>query len=99
MEVCVMCGVEEGMLHKEECEAEVCYQCGGQRIGCECNAERHPFIAYVIQCARCGEKWPEYFVVPNEEWNYYIEPHTRNHVLCSTCYGFIVKTTDHRRTP
>lgn len=50
---------------------------------------RIPFILYPLICARCGELWPEFFMVPDEEWNKYIQPDKRDKILCRECYNDI----------
>ena len=39
---------------------------------------RVPFIEYPTICAKCGVLWPELFMVPNEEWNRYVEIQERD---------------------
>lgn len=55
---------------------------------------RVPFIEYPIICARCGESWPDFFKVPNEEWEHYIQPDQRRSVLCRECYDEIKALID-----
>ena len=50
---------------------------------------RVPYIVYPNMCARCGELWPDMFMVPTEEWNYYIESSERDKMLCRKCYNEI----------
>lgn len=57
---------------------------------------RVPYINYPVICNRCGELWPEMFMVSDEEWNYYIEPSQRNKVICKNCYNFIKKSIDEK---
>ena len=45
-------------------------------------------------CARCGELWPEMFMVDNEEWEKYIESRERHNMLCRKCYNWIKKRID-----
>ena len=47
---------------------------------------RVPYILYPNICGRCGELWPEFFKVEDEEWEYYIEKEERGLVLCEKCY-------------
>jgi hypothetical protein len=35
---------------------------------------RIPFVLYPILCGRCGMLWPEFFRVPDAEWQHYIQP-------------------------
>ena len=50
---------------------------------------RIPWILYPNFCARCGEPWPDIFMVPNKEWNKYVEPAMRGKMLCQSCYSWI----------
>ena len=55
---------------------------------------RIPYILYPNLCARCGTLWPDMFMVPNEEWERYIEPDMRRSVLCRECYDYIKRVID-----
>lgn len=55
---------------------------------------RYPYIDYPLVCARCGRLWPEMFMVPDAEWQRYIEPAMRRSLLCRTCYDAIKSLTD-----
>ena len=55
---------------------------------------RVPFIVYPIVCARCGRLWPEFFTVPDAEWNKYVHIDQRQSVLCLKCYKIIKKLID-----
>ncbi len=55
---------------------------------------RVPFVLYPNVCARCGVLWPELFMVPDEEWNRYVEIQERDKVLCKSCYDQIRKWID-----
>ena len=97
--VCGDCGVKEGQLHIPGCDMECCASCGGQLIWCECPSststkERVPFILYPNLCAKCGTLWPEMFMVPDEEWERYIEPRMRGKMLCEACYTQIKEWVD-----
>lgn len=102
-EVCGDCGVKEGQLHIPGCDMECCASCGGQLIWCECPLhapapkERVPFILYPNLCAKCGTLWPEMFMVPDEEWERYIEPRMRGKMLCEACYTQIKEWVDGAR--
>ena len=50
---------------------------------------RVPYIRYPIICQKCGELWPEFFHVSDEEWRYYIQPNMRSEVICRKCYDWI----------
>jgi hypothetical protein len=45
-----------------------------------------PFIVYPNLCAKCGKLWPEMFMVPDAEWERYVEPGMRHEMLCIACY-------------
>lgn len=55
---------------------------------------RVPFVSYPHICARCGELWPDFFTVPNEEWERYIQPDMRRSILCRGCYDEIKALID-----
>jgi hypothetical protein len=55
---------------------------------------RIPWIQYPNICARCGALWPDFFMVPNEEWKRYVEPRMRRQILCHKCYVTIKKLID-----
>lgn len=98
---CGACGVEEGELHREGCDLELCADCGGQRVGCDCNSgRRYPFISYPLhRCYRCGSDKYSGFLVPDEVWAYYIEPKVRDKVLCRSCFEHIRQVTDTHQGP
>jgi len=99
---CHDCGVKEGHLHEFGCDMETCPNCGGQLIGCGCGItseedgvfEKYDRIPYVIipnLCGRCGKKWPDMFMVPNEEWEKYVIPELQEKMLCQKCYDYMKK--------
>jgi hypothetical protein len=55
---------------------------------------RIPFIIYPQLCAKCGKQWPEFFMVPDEEWSRYIQPDKQGDIICRECYDFIKKAID-----
>jgi hypothetical protein len=55
---------------------------------------RIPFILYPQLCAKCGRQWPEFFMVPDEEWNRYIRPDKRGGIICRECFDFIKDAVD-----
>lgn len=57
-------------------------------------AGRIPFILYPNLCAGCGELWPDMFMVPDVEWEHYIQPDKRDEMLCYTCYQHIQEVID-----
>jgi len=60
---------------------------------------RVPFINYPLLCARCGVLWPELFMVPDAEWEYYIQEDKRGEILCEPCYRTICRLIDTQRAP
>lgn len=60
---------------------------------------RIPFILYPIVCAKCGVLWPRLFMVPDEEWEYYIQPDMRQTVICAECYSYIKQLIDETKGP
>jgi hypothetical protein len=48
-----------------------------------------PYIVYPNTCCRCGELWPDMFMVPSSEWKKYIQKDARKEMLCKKCYGEI----------
>ena len=53
-----------------------------------------PYIEYPNMCACCGALWPDMFMVPDEEWEYYIEIGERDKMLCRKCYDRIKELID-----
>jgi len=53
-----------------------------------------PYINYPLICARCGLLWPELFMISNDEWERYIEPHMRQSIICRPCFDWIKVVTD-----
>jgi hypothetical protein len=52
---------------------------------------RIPYIRYPNICRKCGELWPDLFMVSDEEWKFYIEPSMRSSIICRECYNEIVR--------
>jgi len=56
-----------------------------------------PYIQYPVLCVKCGKLWPELFHVPDEEWEYYIEPAKQSKVICWDCYCEIKQLIDEHK--
>ena len=54
------------------------------------------FIRYPNLCSKCGKLWPTMFMVPDEEWEHYVQPAMRDTMLCMDCYTTIKYLTDLR---
>jgi len=48
---------------------------------------RIPYVIIPNLCGLCGEQWPEYFGVPNKEWDKFIIPALQGKILCLKCYS------------
>ncbi len=97
--LCGDCGVEEGQIHRDGCDMERCFLCGGQLISCDCDAgekleNRVPYIAWPNLCAYCGQLWPDFFSVSDEEWAKYIQLGERDKMVCKPCYDKIKRMID-----
>ena len=57
---------------------------------------RVPYIEYPIVCAKCGVLWPEFFPVPDTEWERYIQIDMRDQVICRSCFDNIRRLIDSR---
>jgi hypothetical protein len=57
---------------------------------------RIPYIVYPLMCGRCGVLWPDFFNVPDEEWEHYIRIEERRKILCEPCYKEIKDLIDTR---
>ena len=93
---CHDCGVQEGQLHEPGCDMERCPICGRQLITCDCKDKdlskfRIPYLLVPVICRLCGQQWPEFFKVPNEEWEKYVVPVLQDKVLCQECYDELKK--------
>lgn len=100
---CHDCYVDEGEIHDLGCDMEECPVCGGQAITCfeHCvnsdgtlrdsfaNGKRYPLVISPVHCAMCLEPWPNFFSVPDEEWDRVVPPSLRDKVICKPCYGKI----------
>lgn len=47
---------------------------------------RIPYLQCAFFCEYCGEKYPNMFTVPDEEWEKYVIPELQRKVLCVDCY-------------
>lgn len=45
-----------------------------------------PYAPTVMVCHRCGRREPDFFGVPDREWQKYVPPEHQNTVLCRPCY-------------
>ena len=57
-------------------------------------AGRVPYMIYPNHCGRCGELWPNMFMVPDEEWKKYIPIRHRDEMICQACYDEIKALID-----
>ena len=55
---------------------------------------RVPYIVYPNVCARCGAQWPDFFRVPDSEWEQYIQIDMRDKVICRPCFDEIRRLID-----
>lgn len=55
----------------------------------EASKGRVPFIMYPNICRRCGALWPKMFLVPDNEWERYVQMSERDEMLCRGCYDQI----------
>jgi ribosomal protein L40E len=59
---------------------------------------RVPHIVYPTVCVRCGALGPEFFRVPDTEWERYVQPDMRDKVVCRPCYDEIRRLIDSHRS-
>ena len=55
---------------------------------------RVPYIEYPNVCARCGALGPEFFRVPDPEWERYVQIDMRDKVICRPCFDEIKRLID-----
>ena len=93
--VCHDCDAKVGELHKLGCDMERCPICGAQLISCngvhftlvEAGSRlRIPYIQPLVNCGVCGVIFPDFFDVPDEEWDKYVIPPLQDKVVCKPCY-------------
>ena len=94
---CHDCDAKVGELHEPGCDMERCPICDPvderQLITCghydkvmKGGIDRIPYIQPVVRCEVCNELYPDFFNVPDEEWDKYIIPILQHQVLCRDCY-------------
>ena len=95
LQICHDCGAKVGELHQLGCDMERCPVCGCQLISCDEDhydlieagkVPRIPYIEPLVICAVCGELFPEFFQVSDEEWDKFVIAPLRDKVLCQKCY-------------
>jgi hypothetical protein len=47
---------------------------------------RVPYVFAPQLCGRCGQLWPDLFVVQDVVWDYYTGPQLRDAMLCEACF-------------
>ena len=55
---------------------------------------RIPFVDAPQMCGRCGELWPDFFMVQDAAWEYYAGPRLRDAVLCEQCFEEVRRAVD-----
>lgn len=100
---CGDCGVEEGELHLEGCDQEICSKCKGQVLielieGNRCkNTIPEPYFESVFCCKRCGKIMPALKMVSNEEWKFICGgTYPLDCILCIRCMDFIKKKREEK---
>jgi len=95
---CCDCLVEEGKLHLDDCDQEICPICKRQLLSCPKHSsktlkksEREPFFETAIFiCERCGKPAPNMFMTSNAEWEFVCgATYPLDCVLCKKCFDFI----------
>lgn len=92
--ICHDCGAKAGELHQLGCDMERCPICGKQLITCfdhfplvkTGEYQRIPYIQPLVYCGACGTTFPEFFSVPDEEWDKFVIPPLQDEVICRPCY-------------
>ena len=101
---CHDCDALEGEIHEIGCDVEQCPICGEQAICCyeHCfypdgdprpllldDSRRLPFMMFPGICVRCGELWPDTYMVSDKDWEKVVPPTERDGMLCWDCYSFL----------
>ncbi len=55
---------------------------------------RLPFVDAPQMCGRCGQLWPELFVVQDAVWEYYAGPRLRDAIVCERCFDQLRRAVD-----
>ena len=94
---CHGCDAKVGELHESGCDMERCPFCDPteERQLATCghydkvmnrDLPRIPYIQRLVRCETCNDLSPEFFEVPDEEWDKYVIPILQHKVLCIDCY-------------
>lgn len=94
---CHDCDAKAGERHELGCDMERCPICDPVKeqplITCKHydivaggGIHRIPYIQPLVHCAVCNELFPDFFNVPDEEWDKYVIPVLQHMVLCLDCY-------------
>lgn len=95
--ICHDCDAKVGELHQPGCDMERCSLCNPieerQLITCghyeevmKGDIDRIPYVQSLVHCAVCNELYPDFFNVPDAEWDKYVIPTLQHQVLCRDCY-------------
>lgn len=92
--MCHDCGTKAGKLHELGCDMERCPVCGRQLITCSNHFPlvkdgiytRIPYIQPLTYCGACAKVNPDFFMVPDEEWDRFVIPELQGKVICHFCY-------------
>lgn len=52
------------------------------------------WIHYPLLCCRCGEPYPDMFMVADKDWYWYVQPEKRGELLCRPCFDWIKAKID-----
>ena len=94
---CHDCGVNEGKIHKWNCDMEVCPKCLRQLLSCSCFQRqsqlpfRIPYVLLPVLCRLCGRQNSSQFKVSNNDWKKFVPPPLQEHHLCRFCYEDLKK--------